>query len=126
MTQWILTDPLDSSTYALPHNPREASSPGPHRRQTETFAPVGADIPFARSTPVLVEWTFSIRYYDATEVAALRDWCRKKRLIHITDHLGRTYEVVVMRGEAVEALPSRRRPNRGVFNVACNVVRRVS
>lgn len=126
MTQWIFTDPLDASTYMLPHSPREASSPEPRRRQTETFAPVGADIAYARSTPSLVEWTFAIRYYNATEVAALRDWCRKKRLIQITDHLGRTYEVVVLRGEAVEGIPSPRRSNRGVFNAACNVVRRVS
>jgi hypothetical protein len=111
MTAWTLTDPITSAVYVMHNNPDKMTSPWPakdfsHVRSNHTGQERARAFQ-AKPSPTQWQWEGVIRsqaHYDA-----LLLWAAKPYPIHVTDHLGRTWQVVIRR-----FAPEDRRPTRAV------------
>lgn len=95
-TRWIFTDPVTLDDYTVHINPNAMTSP--HRvNATEAYpvSPVDGRIRARRPKPQPREWTFSGVIREQDHYDALLLWSQKEYPIFITDHLGRTWFVLL-------------------------------
>lgn len=93
--RWIFHDPVAVETYTVPINPNAMTSPFPKTaKQTLPASPVDGRVR-ALSTPQPVEWQFSGVIRTQAHYDALLAWVRKQNPVEITDHLGRTFTVLL-------------------------------
>ena len=124
MSAWTFTDPVTLATYVLPRNPKQASSPNPLQRATQSLVPPIGGTARAMQSREIVEWSFGGKW-TGTAAADMATWKAKKYPIHITDHNGATYEVALTKFEPTESLPSAAHPLRGTYVMVGLVLRRM-
>lgn len=106
--RWTLADVATSEVWTMPINPDSMSSP--IRRRNLRYALGGRQDRRLRAMRVAApaedwEWSGVIRtqaHYDA-----LLAWAKKPGAIDVTDHLGRTFRVVI-----TDFVPTDRKPTR--------------
>jgi hypothetical protein len=93
VVRWTLDDGVD--TYEFHFNPREMSPLGP-KSTMETLGGSIYSAARARETKNNVyEWSFAGRIYSQAQYDSLLEWSRKAQVLTLTDHLGRTWSVVL-------------------------------
>jgi hypothetical protein len=106
-TRWEFNDPITLAIYTVPINPNKMTSP--HLAQNTEPAPVSpvdGRIRARRTRPLPREWSFGGVIRDQTHYDALLAWVEKPYPVFITDHLGRTWYVLLN-----EFAPEERRKN---------------
>jgi hypothetical protein len=118
-TRWTLHDPSLGETWALPNNPYEMTSPQP-RREITSFGGVRDNLSQQRTfeAPMSrpVEWSFTGKIRGEDDYEAWHAWAARPGVVHITDHLGRTWKCMFRTFEAEEQPQSSRQTRRYIYN----------
>ena len=128
MSAWSLYDPALDETWVMPINPDQMTTP--HKRRDFRYAyGIRKNVDRIRSVvekpaPVMWEWGGVIRS-EAHHEEYVR-WARKPGEVHVSDHLGRTFEVFIESLDLQERQPALTVPWRFRYTVRAMIVRRVS
>lgn len=107
VVRWVFFDPSDSSSYTVPVNPNQMTSPFPDKNtELGVQSPVTGQYRISRLPTMPVEWSFGGRIYDAAHHDALLEWSKRPNLIEVTDHLGRTFSVLLKEFAPTERYPT--------------------
>ena len=110
--RWLFEDPVASTSYRVPINPNKMSSPFPEKDLDTLTNVYGRIRTLWQNSNAVHEWTFSGVIRDIDHHDALVEWGKKQNLINITDHLGRTFQVLPQRVDITEKRPSARIPDK--------------
>lgn len=101
--RWSIQDLATGETFRFQHNPKAMSSVAqPHRTTSLRASPIDGKIRAMRQPDSPFPWQFTGKVRTAVEYERLVDWCDRRNRLRITDHLGRTHEVLM---QAFEATP---------------------
>lgn len=127
-TRWVLTEVDTGATWTMPINPDQMSSPHQDKSISTAFGTKAGHErlrTFVTPSPAK-EWSWggvirTKQHYDQLEL-----WAKKPGKIRVTDHLGRTFEVVIQ-----GFVPEDRQPRPGVmwrmrYEMSTLLLRRVS
>lgn len=118
--RWLLHDPGAVESVRLPLNPNKMDSPTRPRNMTWAFSSFGDQKIRGFDTPgPATDWNFSGVLLTEAHYTLLLDWTKRLVPLHITDHLGRTFEVVIKKYDPVERPTSRLRPWRCDYTITC-------
>lgn len=122
VVRWTFFDPDGEEAVILPINPNTMAAPQTPREMRFAFGSRwGQDrirgIDSRPSTPP--QWTFGGVILSQAHYELLLEWTQRLVPIHITDHLGRTFEVVLQQFDPVERLPTARHPWRADYTMTC-------
>jgi hypothetical protein len=111
MSRWVLTHVGTGATWTMPINPNTMSSPHQDRSiQTSYGTRAGTERLRGFVTPTEAkEWTFGGVIRTKEHYDTLEAWAKLSGHVRITDHLGRTFEVLIS-----EFTPEDRRPSKNV------------
>ena len=107
-TRWTFYDPTLDETWTMPINPDSMGNP--NQGKTLTFgrnARSGGRHTTIRQAPHPVDWEFGGVIRTREHHDALNEWAGRRRIIHITDHVHRKYEVLLTAFEVTERAPTR-------------------
>lgn len=107
-TRWKFYDPVLDETWTMPINPDSMTNPikvkgfafGRNVRSGGRFTTV-------RQVPRPVEWEFGGVIRTKAHHDALDEWVGRRRIIQVTDHVHRTYEVMLTGFEVTERAPTK-------------------
>ena len=120
VVRWILEDPGAVESIAVPLNPNKMDSPTRPRNMTWAWTHYGPDHMRGIDVPgPATNWTWGGVLLSQTHYDLLLDWTKRLVPLHITDHLGRTFEVVIQKFDPVERLPSPNHPLRVDYTMTC-------
>ena len=130
MTQrWVFAEVGTANTWTVPLNPDSMSSPIAQRTLTSAFAAYQGS-PRTPSTmmrtPASTQWEFSGVIRTKAHHDDLIAWCRKPGKVRITDHLGRTFEVMISDIEIADRRPTPNTPWRLRYTVTASILRRIA
>lgn len=129
MIRWTFTDPETDETWTPPINPNKMSSPTTGREMTYAFGSRWGQNRIRavdRKTGPPPDWTFSGVLLTKEHYDLLLEWSNKLKVLHIADHLGRTFEVVIKEFDPEERLPTATRPWRADYTITCMLLREVT
>ena len=107
-TRWKFYDPVLDETWTMPINPDSEANPS--RNKGLAFARnarSGGRYSTIRQVPTPLEWEFGGVIRTKEHHDALDDWMGRRRVIHVTDHLHRKYEVLLTDFQVTERYPTR-------------------
>ena len=131
-TRWTFVDSVANESYTVPINPNEAGSPFPTRALKSAqanWADVSRGLQRLRvfeSPPEPVDWSFSGVIRTQEHHDALLRWANKNNEVSVSDHLGRTFEVIIKAFRPVERRPTPNVSWRMTYTVQALVLRRVA
>jgi hypothetical protein len=132
--RWVLDDP-DGETYTFPFNPNRMDTPHRMDNLTPTArswnAPNEAQVDHGvarviQGKRIPLEWSFSGVLRTQAHYRALVRFHHLRKRINVTDHFGRTWEVLIQGIEWQERRPSAHADWRFAYTVNCLLYRRVS
>lgn len=104
--RWLFQDPQATlADYRVPINPNRMSSPY-LGKQLDTLPNLRGRLRTRQSPPVPFEWTFSGVIRTQAHHDSLLAYSQADNNIHITDHLGRQWDVIPQRFNPTEKRPS--------------------
>lgn len=125
--RWTLTDPATAETWTMPINPDSMTSPHPPKDFASFAKGIKGGHNRSRSFMVPaspVEWTWEGAIRTPEHHDALEAWS-KKGTVRVTDHLGRTWEVVMQRFEPSDRRPTPNTPWRMRYSMTALILRQV-
>lgn len=129
MTQrWLLNDPAAPLSVYVPINPNKMEAPArPRNMQWAWGTAWGQDRMRGIDQPgPATQWTFSGLLLTKAHYDLLLDWSGKLTRLNITDHLERTFEVVIQKFDPVERLPTRQRAWRADYTMTCLLLKEIT
>lgn len=131
--RWIFFDPETDETWTVPINPNTMTDPEAKQRSFQFGV---ASRSSARSNRSVIrtfesaaqpiEWTFGGVIHTQDHYEKLERWARKPMDIHITDHLERTWHVVMKTFEPTERRPTMRKPWRFSYEMRALILGRLA
>lgn len=125
-TRWVLVDVHTDETWTMPINPDQMSSPLQDRSIATSYGTqAGPDRVRSFVTPTAAkEWTWGGVIRTKAHYDQLAYWARKSRKVRVTDHLGRTFEVLMQAFAPVDRRPTGQTPWRLRYEMTTLVLRR--
>lgn len=127
--RWTFTEVETSEEYTVPINPDAMTSPYSDR----TFQHAGGTrllggrwLTSVRTPDAAKEWEFSGPIRTQAHHDDLETWSKKPGLIHVSDHLGRVFEVMFTAFEPTDRKPTGQTPWRLRYVMKALVLRRVT
>ena len=101
---WVLTDPATSDTWTMPINPDTMTSPfGPKSFKTAAGTKTGIGrVRTFQTAPTIPEWQWEGVIRTKQHYDDLVDWASRPGEVHVTDHLGRTFAVVIQAFQPID------------------------
>lgn len=131
--RWVFEDLEAAETYTHPINPREAGSPFPVRSLTfaQGAAWMDQDTGIQRTrvfeAPAApVDWQFGGVIRTQEHHDELLRWSKKSNEVRVSDHLGRTFEVIIKSFRPVERRATPATPWRMTYTMQTLVLRRLA
>ena len=127
--RWTFTEVETDETYTLPLNPDAMTSPYTDRVFEYSYGTryQGSQLLHTVRRPDRPkDWEFSGVIRDQAHHDALVTWVRKPGLIHVEDHLGRVFEVMLTAFEPTDRKPTAHVPWRLRYTMKALLLRRVS
>lgn len=126
--RWRFTDPSTGEQWTVPINPNQMSSP--HRGKQMVYAHgthIGEHRIRAVQTPgEIVHWEFGGVIRTKRHHDDLHYWAEKEHEVEISDHLGRTFEVIIEEFRPEDRTPRAEVPWRMTYTMRAMILRRVS
>lgn len=119
--RWRITEPVSTDAAIVQINPNKMDAPTTARTMTFAWGEKwGLDIMrgIDRPTPPR-SWTFGGVLLTEAHYNLLLTWTKRLQVVHITDHLGRTFKVVIQKFDPVERLPTATKPWRADYTMTC-------
>ena len=128
VVHWRFDDPDSGDHWTFVVNPNKMSSPFAARNLTLAHGTKAGPrriraVDNAPSAPK--SWTFSGYYYTKAHHDTLWQWATRDSMTRVTDHLGRTFEVIIESFNPVDRRPRANAMWRGQFEMTCLVLREV-
>lgn len=127
--RWKFHDTNGGDEIVLPINPKSMGSPHEGPRETATASGTGAGFGrlrvFDRGVTRPVEWTFDGVILTREHDDLLLAWTKRFSVLRVTDHLDRTFEIIVKSYDSVERLPTANRPWRADYTMTCLMLKEV-
>lgn len=126
--RWVLTEVTSGATWTMPINPDSMSSPHQDKAVTTAFGTKkGHDRLRTFITPSPAkEWTWGGVIRTKAHYDGLEEWAKKSGKVRVTDHLGRTFEVVMQRFAPEDRPPTAKVAWRLRYEMTVLLLRRVS
>lgn len=105
--RWQFYDPVEDETWTMPINPDSMTSPLRVRARSALHAH-GGELVVSDGDPGAHAWDFGGVIRTKAHHDALIDWATRDRAIDVTDHLERTFRVVVTACEIADRRPTPR------------------
>lgn len=128
ITRWLFDD-LDGNQALVPVNPNQMSSPTIARNLSFAFGSMWGinRIRMKDSAPQRpTEWTFEGVLFTPEHYDLLLEWAGKLMLLRVTDHLGRTFEMVIQKFDPIERLPTATKSWRADYTMTCLLLKEVT
>lgn len=129
VVRWKFHDTTNSDVVTLPINPNKMSSPTFPRNMTWAWGSKSG-LNRMRGIDLVVDaapsWTFSGVILTEEHHDLLLDWAKRLTVLHVDDHLGRTFEVMIQKFDPVERLPTPRRPFRADYTMTCLLLKEIT
>lgn len=129
VVRWVFVDTVTSESVALPLNPNAMTSPSFSRNLSWAWGSKwgtdrmrGIDAP-PSSAP---EWTFSGVILTKSHYDLLLAWAGRLNILTVTDHLGRTFRVLISKFDPVERLPTPLRSWRADYTMTCQLLEEIT
>lgn len=129
VVRWTFLDIVTDERVVLPINPNEANGTDVPREMSWAWGSYwGQDRMRGMNRPPQspVEWTFSGVLQTQEHHDLLLEWFRRSSILHVTDHLHRTYEIMASKFEFVDRTPTPRHPWRGTYTMTCLMLKEVT
>lgn len=126
LLRWVFTDPTTAETYTFPRNPNGMTSPYLPQVTTPMARTIDGRARAARALAVPVEWSFKGDIRTQAHHDALAAWAAKDHRVHVTDHLARTWEVMLTQFDADEQRPRLSTPWRFTYQMRALIYRRIT
>lgn len=129
MARWTLLDPATEVSWVFPRNPNAMTSPHPPRNHVIFSRGVGGGTGVSRVIAFRqepYEWSFSGDIRTEAHLTAFQAWTARTGRLHVTDHLGRTWEVRIDSVDLDELPNSPRNSWRFSYTVKTIIYGRVS
>ena len=128
IVRWRFEDPATSEVWHVPINPKEMSSPTSPRSMRYAFGSYwGVDRIRGIDKPSgVTEWSFGGVLLTKEHYDSLLEWAQKLTVVRITDHLERTFEVIITRFDPIERLPTATRAWRVDYTMTCLLLKEVT
>lgn len=138
--RWRFEDPAGPDEVILPLNPNEMSSPSPGRSVQSAWTSrwvsrgtSGADADDGFGRPRLIdsgqlspiEWSFGGVIRNESHYELLLEWTKACRVLRVTDHLGRTFEIIIQKFDPVERRPTPTNEWRANYTMNCLLLKRI-
>lgn len=128
MVRWKFHDTTNSDVVSLPLNPNQMSTPTTPRNMSWAagvkvglFSPRGIDNPMDNPT----QWTFGGVILTQSHYELLLAWAQRLTILHVDDHLGRTFEIMIQKFDPVERLPTATQPWRVDYTMTCLLLKEI-
>lgn len=126
-TRWRFYDPELDETWVVPINPDSMSNPlKPKTLSYGRHAGSNARYATLKQLPRPVEWEFAGVIRTQTHHDTLDDWLGRRRIIQITDHISRTFEVMLTSFEVTERKPTKTNAWRLRYSMKALLLRQLS
>lgn len=127
VVRWIFQEVSTGTTHTVEINPNKASSPMLPKTLTFSSRLDSAGRIAGVSEKVRPkDWTFEGVIFTQTHHDALIEWAKKPGKVRITDHLGRTFEVMMQKIQVTDRRPTPLNDWRFTYSFACLVLRRIA
>lgn len=125
VVRWQLKDMRTNQTHTLEVNPNEAGN-YIHGKRFDFAGYKGSRVVGVRAPRDPFDWKFAGVVFSKTHHDALVDWHDRPGKVRVTDHLGRTFEVMMRSLEMIERLPTGGNAWRFKYAFNCLLLRRIS
>lgn len=125
--RWTLKDTVTNDVFSMPINPDSMTSPEPDRNLT--FGASGFRNDRVRTyavAPDAKEWQWGGVMRDKAHHDALHDYASRKVPVEVTDHLGRTYRVVITQFDVTDRRPTKTVNWRLRYQMTVRIIRRIT
>lgn len=130
VVRWTLREGASGPTVALPFNPNTMSSPTLGRRMSYASGSRAADAEQMRGFEMAPDgpasWTWGGVILTKAHYDLLLEWAKKSLVLRVTDHLDRTFEVIIEKYDPVERLPTPRRAWRADYTMTCMLLKEIA
>lgn len=119
--RWVFDDTASSDIWTVPINPNKMTDPEARDRAFSHIAGRTFEDP-----GTAVEWEFEGVIQTQAHHDELERWAKKSTPVEITDHLGRTWQVLLKSFKPEERRPTMRKPWRFTYSMKSLILRRVA
>lgn len=123
--RWILEDPSVESI-RVPLNPNKMDSPTRPRNMAWAWGNRDTGLRGFDSPGPATDWSWGGVLLTEAHYLLLLEWTKRLVPLHITDHLGRTFQVVIKKFDPVERLPTKLRPWRVDYTMTCLLLKEIT
>ena len=120
--RWKFEDRETDEIVYLPINPREMSSPTIGRQMQYAWGS-SAGRERIRAIDLGVQqpttWTFTGVILTKSHYDLLLEWADRLHVLRVTDHLDRTFEIIIQKFDPIERLPTATRSWRADYTMEC-------
>lgn len=130
VVRWKFVNTVDDTEVVLPLNPNEMSSPTNTRSlqfawtSRESFEGRPRLIDSGITTPT--EWTFGGVMKTKAHYDLLLEWAKLAQILRVTDHLGRTFEIIITKFSPVPRRQSALNDWRYTYTMNCLLLKEVT
>ena len=103
----------------LPYNPNTMDSPTTPREMTFAWNAGGRISSLDRGALSPTQWSFGGVILEKYQYGLLLSWAERNHVLRVTDHLGRTFEIIIEKFDPIERLPTPRRQWRADYTMTC-------
>jgi hypothetical protein len=125
VVRWLLQEVETGDSYTVEFNPNKASS---YRgaRSFDFTRGVGGRVRSFKSQDGPVPWTWGGVIQSKAHHDALEAWGKKKGKVRVTDHLGRTFEVMMKGARISDRRQTGANAWRFTYEMDCLLLRRIA
>lgn len=125
ITRWRLEDRKTGESVTLPYNPNKMDSPyiGKTFNSFGTGSTWGAERLRLIQTPTPAkDWSFGGVILAKAHYDLLLAWQVRRANVRVTDHLGRSFSVIISKFDPIERLPTATKPWRADYTMNCLIL----
>jgi hypothetical protein len=126
--RWVFHEVDTGATYTVPINPDSMTSPFPERQMSTSYGSRsgGTRLRTNEHPSAAKEWEFGGVIRTQAHHDALAAWAHKPGRVNVSDHLGRTFQVVFQSFEPTDRSPTPNTPWRLRYAMTALVLRRIA
>lgn len=125
--RWLFQDTVTGARTHVPINPNEMETPTAPRNMDYASGGFAGRLRAIDGPPSSAPtWSFKGVSLTKEHYDLLLAWTKALHILRVTDHLGRTFEIIIQKFDPVERLPTPSKEWRTDYTIECLLLRRVS
>lgn len=124
IVRWRFEDMENNDTVVVPLNPNEMSTPT--RARLMQWGSYRGNLKGQERSGPPAEWSFTGVLLTESHYDLLLAWTKRLHVLRVTDHLDRTFEIIIQKFDPVERPRAALREWRADYTMTCLLLRRIS